>query len=208
MFKSSFYKTQRDKIGNIIVHISNEVPEKGKVSLTKMVKLLFLIDESSVLKTGVPITWLDHYAWKRGPVADDVYFEIKRLEHKEVKDTELSLDEFIEVYEDMYQGSSFTAIKAKKTFNKEIFTSYEVTVIDEILRKYRDWSAKELEDETHKEGTPYDLVVKANKLQQVFEIKGKSNIPIDFINLIQDSPFKKLAYKNAYDSLSFESDIC
>ena len=34
---------------------------------TKLIKLLYIIDEKSVLSTGTPISWLTYYVYKMGP---------------------------------------------------------------------------------------------------------------------------------------------
>ena len=68
-YSSDYYSINREKIGHCLIYFSKKQP----ISLTKALKLLFLLDETSVKETGVPITWLDYYAWERGPVANDVY---------------------------------------------------------------------------------------------------------------------------------------
>lgn len=205
MFQSELYKIRRGHIGNILIYIAQNVPEKDNVSLTKSLKLLYLIDEYSVKTNGAPITWLDHHAWQRGPVAEDVYFEVKRLEEKKVEDKNLSLDEFISVSEKEYKGSKYTSISSKDKFEKDIFSPYEMSVINEVMKKYGHWSAEALEDETHKSGSLYDQVVKANNLDLSFSIKGNSHFPLEFINLIKDDPINLMTYTNAYESIAFSA---
>lgn len=209
MFKSSFYSVQREKLGNILVYISERTKSSKGVypSLTKILKLLYLIDETSVKKNGVPITWLDYYAWKRGPVASDVYFEVERLKRKEVIDKKLSLDDFITSEAKEHKSSKYTSVIPKKVFNGKIFSKYEIGVIDEVLNKYGSWKAQALEDETHKKGTLYEKAVRNNNLETVFSIKGDSKVILDFIHLIEKDPLKLLAYKCAYESLSFDEEL-
>lgn len=209
MFKSSFYRVQREKLGNILIYISDRTKSNKGVypSLTKVLKLLYLIDETSVKKSGVPITWLDYYAWKRGPVASDVYFEVERLKKKQVIDTDLTLDDFITSDTQEHKSSKYTSITPKKEFNDRIFSKYEMNVINEVLKKYGKKKAQDLEDETHKEGTLYDSAVKNNNLQTVFKIKGDSKVVIEFIHLIENDPLRLLAYKSAYESLTFDEEL-
>jgi len=37
-----------------------------------------LVDEYSYKEVGAPITWLNYYAWKRGPVPSDIYFDSEK----------------------------------------------------------------------------------------------------------------------------------
>lgn len=209
MFKSSFYRIQKEKLGNILIHIADKTKSNKDVypSLTKVLKLLYLIDETSVKETGVPITWLDHYAWKRGPVATDVYFEVERLKKKNVIDKDLSLNEYISAESKEHRSSKYTCIIPKKAFNNRIFSKYEMAIIEEVLKKYGDKTAKELEDETHKKGTLYEKAVKNNSLDTVFSIKGDSKVILEFIHLIEKDPLKLLAYKSAYEALAFDEEL-
>jgi uncharacterized phage-associated protein len=211
MFKSKFYKIQRDKIGNILVYLSKNIPHE--LSLKKALKLLYLLDESSVDETGVPITWIDHYAWKKGPVATDIYFEVNNIENskkkpvRKTKEFNIGLSEFIDTESKNYKGNDYVSIVPKAQFNESIFSKYEITMLGNIVRKYGSWTGQELEDHTHNDDTLYSKVVKDNNLKEVFEVKADSNFPLEFIHLIQDDPLKKLAYKSAYDSLLFESEL-
>ena len=83
-----------DKIGNLLSYLTLK---NSSLSLTKALKLLYLIDEISVLESGSPITFLDYKVWENGPVAHELYDELK-YGRKIVQGTiEYSLDEFIDV---------------------------------------------------------------------------------------------------------------
>ena len=62
--KINLNKYQANKVGNIISYILSKIEEVGKVSIKRVIKLLFLIDRNSVEISGAPITWLDFKAWK------------------------------------------------------------------------------------------------------------------------------------------------
>ena len=204
--ESRFFGLQKDRIGNIIVYYVDKIGHG--LSLTKLLKLLYLTDEESVKKTGVPITWLDHNAWKRGPVSPDVFFEIKSLEEGIIRNEKESLDEFISVSTEDYKNKTkYTCINAKRSFDNSEFTDFELGIFDHVVSKYGNMSADKLEALTHKEGSLYDGVYKANNLEAVFKLKGSSSHPVEFFPLIKDDPIKQLAYKSAYQSLDFQQGI-
>jgi uncharacterized phage-associated protein len=64
-----------DKVGNLIIYLVDEIKRKYRQPLyiTKLLKLLYIIDETSVKETGVPVTSLDYKVWRMGPVAYAVY---------------------------------------------------------------------------------------------------------------------------------------
>jgi len=51
------------KIGNLLNYLSTRIPN---LNMTKALKLLYLIDETSYMRTGVPVTWLDYKVWEMG----------------------------------------------------------------------------------------------------------------------------------------------
>ena len=61
------------KIGNILLYFANEI---NPLYLTKAIKLLYILDETSVKEIGAPVTWLDYKVWKLGPVPESIYEDI------------------------------------------------------------------------------------------------------------------------------------
>ena len=56
-------KVNKDKIGNLMVYLSERI---SPIYHTQLIKLLYLIDEEAVKDDGVPVTWLDYKAWQYG----------------------------------------------------------------------------------------------------------------------------------------------
>ena len=50
-------KVNKDKIGNLMVYLSERI---SPIYHTQLIKLLYLIDEEAVKDDGVPVTWLDY----------------------------------------------------------------------------------------------------------------------------------------------------
>lgn len=87
-----FRNLVNDKIGNLLNYMSNKIPN---LTMTKALKLLYLIDDTAYKRTGVSVTWLDYKVWKMGPVAEELYNEL-RYDQKLVQDGRpLNLESFI-----------------------------------------------------------------------------------------------------------------
>ncbi|HEY5570416.1 MAG TPA: type II toxin-antitoxin system antitoxin SocA domain-containing protein, partial [Bacteroidales bacterium] len=56
-------QVNKDKIGNLIVLLATRLKP---LYHTKLIKLLYLIDEEAVKEDGVPVTWLEYKVWQFG----------------------------------------------------------------------------------------------------------------------------------------------
>lgn len=63
----------KEKNGLLMAYIAEQI---NGVTLRKLLKITYLIDEKFMKQRGFPLTWFDYYAWEKGPVAPEVY-EIK-----------------------------------------------------------------------------------------------------------------------------------
>src|SRR5690349_13795289 len=81
----AFTRDQINKIGNAIIYLSQKIPDLNK---TKILKLLFLIEEACIKKFGHPFFGIDFQLWKLGPVAKDIFIDLS-------DDTLTLLNEFI-----------------------------------------------------------------------------------------------------------------
>lgn len=191
----------KERIGNIILYLSERIEE---LSLTKTLKLLYLIDEYAVKETGVPITWLDYKVWKLGPVPELVYNELSTKNNDE---TRLELEKYINVKreEKNIKGDDklCTYLLPKDNFDDQIFSDYEIELFDRIIQKFGKMNSEQIIEILHQEGTLWDKKVKEENLRETFEIlDGKSNVSIEFTDLVKDA-LKRLAYKSAYEAFSF-----
>src|ERR1035437_330383 len=139
----------KDLIGNLIIYIvdyckNNSTP----LYHTKLLKLLYLIDEESVRKIGTPITWLDYDVWQKGPVPKDIYFS---------KLTNLNkVDGYVSFVE---RTKKYLVVK-KKEFNDGNFSEVDLEIINNVLRDFGKKTSDELIDITHQPGSLWSKIVK------------------------------------------------
>ncbi len=196
-----------EKIGNTLVYLSERIPT---LYLTKALKLLYLLDETSIKETGASVTWLEYKVWKLGPVAEEIHNEIRHKKVEVYGNTEFSLKPYIKTskyqnpVEEMYDSFIIESIKP---FDDAEFSDYEIGLLDRIINKYGKLSSKQLVNALHQEGTLWDKLATSNDLKQLFETISKSDITIPFYQLVQEDNVKQMAYTSAYQSLSFQEEM-
>ncbi|MBL0739882.1 Panacea domain-containing protein [Chryseolinea lacunae] len=183
-----------DKIGNLIIYIVDGVKKKHhqKVYLTKLLKLLYIIDETSVKETGTPVTGLDYRVWKMGPVAYSVY---KDLVHDEAE----MLSSFAEVKKGDAEQKQ---IVAKNSFDDAEFSDFEMGLIDRVLGAYGHYQSDALIALLHEDGSLWRKIVNEKHLDEAFAKENTSPYSIDLSQLIAGDPHKLELFKNAQESLN------
>lgn len=179
---------QVDKIGNALIFLSGKITPLYK---TKALKLLYIIEELSIRKFGVPFFGVDFQLWSLGPVVRDVYIYL-------TSPAETSLfDKYIEVL----PGTESTAINSRTAFCNDEFSDCDIEVLNIVTEKYHDKTGKELISLTHREDFPWNITAKEHGILEELE-SGKrlsTNIIIDMSSLLNDAPQKKEFYLNTLE---------
>jgi uncharacterized phage-associated protein len=185
---------QRDKIGNLLVKLSSEVPN---LYLTKLLKLLFLIDETSVKEIGTPVTWLKYKAWEMGPVAKTIYQSLKFYDGEK-------FEEYINLN---VNSKNHIRITAKKEFCEDKFSIAELRIINRLIEKHKNDTSKKLIELTHKKGGLWDTTCVNNNLHQKFDkFDQTSPFDIDFEDALENE-FDKYFYNVAKENREFFNDL-
>lgn len=160
-------KNDKEKLGNTVVYIASHTKNLSK---TKLLKLLYFIEEYSVRRFHTPFLGLPFEVWQAGPVVKDVFIDLS--------ETPVLLDGYVtkEVVGDA------TYILPVKSFVDDEFSDNDLLVMDEVMKKYGDKTAKELVGITHRKGSLWYMVAERNNLLASFENKlmNNSDCVIDF----------------------------
>lgn len=176
--------------------------------MTKSLKLLYIIDETSIKEIGSPITWLDYKVWGDGPVAIDIYNEIKRNEKICYRGKELSLDKYIVIERKLKSSGEEIYLKPQGTFDFNLFNRYESNLLENVVSKFGNWSAKELITYLHNENSLWHKAVMLHNLDKHFiEINKITNYSIEFTELIEDDPILLMANKASLEALQFKQRL-
>ena len=187
---STLSNQQIKKIGNSIIYLSQGVNELSK---TKILKLLFLLEEASIKKYGYPFFGVDFQLWVRGPVLNDVFIDLS-----DEKPT--MLKEYIKKSE--FDDRLFIA---NGDFCDDEFSDNDIAVMDIIIKFARHKNASDFVDFTHGDISLWKKsAIKYGVLEELEEEKIKStNYNIDFSLLFEDNPFLKDKYDNSIENLEF-----
>lgn len=172
----------KDLIGNLIIYIADYC-KKYSTPLyhTKLLKLLYFVDEESVRQTGTPITWLDYEVWQKGPVSSEVYF------------SKLSGTNMFDKYVDFVERSKKYLVVKKRSFDDNNFSEMDLDIINKVLDEYGNKNSEELINISHKEGSLWSKKVAENNIR-FSSNNHTSNVTIDFGQLISGDKFKQFNY--------------
>lgn len=160
-------KSDKEKLGNAVVYIALHTKNLSK---TKLLKLLYFMEEYSVRKFHTPFLGLPYEVWQAGPVVKDVFIDLS--------ETPVILDGFVR----KQIKDEAVYIQAVKDFCDDEFSDDDMTVMQDVLKRYGDKTAKELVSITHKKGSLWYKVASDNNLLESFEKKlmNNSDYTIDF----------------------------
>lgn len=201
-----FRSQTNHKIGVLLNYLSTKIPN---LSVTKMLKLLYLIDETAYTRSGAPITWLDYKVWEMGPVAEEVYAELKYNQKLVKNNTPINLDNYITTQKKVGDnGVELITIYPNNTYNLDNFSEFEAELIDNIIDRFGSYSATELIKLLHAENSLWHKKVQNHNLDNNFKLYGKkSNHTLDFSELIVNDPILQMAAQASYESMQLQEEL-
>ena len=174
---------QLNKLGNAIVFLCERIKPLYK---TKLLKLIYMLDEFSVKLHGVPMFNLEYKVWQAGPVCDDIYIELS--------EDPVLLKEYIKLISD----ANGTRIEGLKKFSDDEFTPNDLALLEEVVKRYAYSAAAELVKILHRHSTPWYRIAKQEGLLELFEQKKLTNtdFTIDLQELLTGNAELSQLYKD------------
>jgi uncharacterized phage-associated protein len=198
MKAGEFYtKNQIDKLGNALIYLCEKMKEP--LSKTHLLKLIFIIEEISVRKYGIPFFDLRFDVWKLGPVSKDLFVELSEEPN--------ILAEFISI-ESVNNGNS-TIVKPKKAFSDDEFSDIEIQLLNEVSDRFLYCTAKELINYTHRKNSPWYNAALKNGVLDLLESNKltTTEIQIDLSETIKDDVQKMALYESHKEFLNHSRSI-
>lgn len=183
----------RKKNGALLAYIANSIPA---IHLRKLLKIVYLIDEKFMRLRNFPITWFDYYAWEKGPVAPEVY-DIKNG----------AFADYVLCHKNENRSNIVEPVlSAKYQIQKQmdIFSPFELEVIDSVISENESKTPDELTSLTHEEGTLWFEMVKKHS---VTFVNGKSDIEIPLCLLNGDDAEKNEIFEEAKWNMGFQAAL-
>lgn len=183
-----YSQEQIAKIGNAIIYLASNIKHASK---TKLLKLLYILDETSIKKSGMPMFNLEYKVWKFGPVANDIFVELTT--------SPSMLKEYITI-DQTDEGHSFIA--KKKDFCEDEFSQFDMELLDKVLSTFKDYSVDELISYTHRKNSLWYNTAKKNNVLELLEQEKISctDLVIDMSELV-DYDSRKLSIYQEYRQL-------
>lgn len=178
---------QLQKVGNTIIYLCDRIKDLSK---TKLLKLLYILDEISIKKHGIPFLNLKYKLWKYGPVSEEFFIDLS--------DEPILLKDFV-MFDNQYE---FKIIKPNQSFNNDEFSKNDLQILDYVISKFGDASAKNLNNYTHRENSPWHLTALKNNVLELLESEkiNSTNIFIDMSLLIIHDEKKLEIYNDFLES--------
>lgn len=170
----TYSKTQLDRIGNTIIYLADKIPALNK---TQLLKLLFFIEEFSVLHYHRPFLSLKFEVWKLGPVAKDIFIDLS-------SDGAL-LKKYVKI---QCNCNNTTTIIPIKPFSDDEFSDNDIVLLDSIVKKFGKNTAQRLVKITHQKDGIWHKLAEENNLLADFETGSltSTDIQIDLTALLDD----------------------
>ena len=182
------------KIGNTIIYLADKIPHLYK---TKLLKLLYILDEVSIRKYGVPFLNLEYEVWKLGPVSNDMYVETTEK------------PSMLKDYIDIELEEKNCKIRPLKEFNDDEFSDSEIELMDLVIQRFGSDSAEKLVEYTHRKNSPWYLTAKKHNVLEQLEKEAlpTTRFLVDFNFLMEGDDQKKKKYHDHLEYLRYSEEI-
>lgn len=179
-----YTEEQIDKIGNTIIYLSNRLPNIP--SKTKILKLLYILDELSIKGTGLPFLNLSYELWKFGPVVKDIFIDLS------------SKPSLLKNYVTLEIQETHVGIKSLSDFDDDEFSQNDIDLMKFVIEKFGKMNAAQLSLYTHRQESPWHNAAIDNHILQALENEEISNtdIKLDLRDVIRHDERKLGVYED------------
>src|SRR6218665_1137110 len=173
---------QADKVGNSLIYLSDKI---AHLSNLKAIKLLYILDELSIKRSGIPFFNLKYKAWKFGPVSEEIFIDLS-------SETALLKD-----YVKMEAGEGTGLVKARKGFDDNEFSDNNIELLDFAVSQFGNKTEKELADYTRRINSPWHKTAKDNLALELLmnEEISRTELLVDMETLVSHDERKKAIYR-------------
>jgi uncharacterized phage-associated protein len=192
---SGYTKEQIDKIGNTIVYFSQHMDDLTK---TKVLKILFLLEEASIKKTGQPFLGIDFQLWKLGPVAKDIFIDLSSDEGPILLKNYISRD-----------STDNKLFRAKTDFNNDEFSANDIKLMDIIIEFVKNKPASYLVKHTHGVASLWRKSALQYGVLELLEneLINSTEYEVDFSLLFPETTYISERFEDAKENLAFTKSL-
>lgn len=167
---SMIIEHEREKLIEAVKYFAQTTRKLGKV---KLFKLLYFLDFTHFRDTGRPVTGLEYFAWKMGPVPKKLFEELG------------------EPGADWAGNCAFKWVKTAKgemltvnslsEFKSTHFSKRELRLLQQLSQQFKDADAEQMVEETHLENLPW---------HQIFEVQNRKQAQIPYLMSLRKQDYE------------------
>jgi len=149
-------------------------------------KLIYILDELSIRKSGLPFLNLKYKVWKFGPVSEDLFIDLS------------SPPTILKGYINrMLNDEGNLIIQPIVDFNDDEFSQNDLELLEYVADEFGSKSAEELVLYTHRKKSPWHNTAKENSILELLENEtiSHSEFIIDLSQLVSHDARKKALYE-------------
>lgn len=173
---------QLNKIGNASLYIASKVPMLSK---TKLLKLLYILDEVSIKKSGIPFFNLKYKVWKFGPVSEELFIDLS------------SEPTLLKKYIKLEFNNNHNIIVPASTFKDDEFSDNDLELMSLIIEQFGSKTSKELISYTHRKNSPWYITAQQYSVLELLETEAINNTEylVDLSVLVAHDEKKKQLFE-------------
>jgi len=176
---------QKDKIGNTLIFLANKF---SNLSKTKAIKLLYILDEFSIRKSGIPFLNLEYKVWKFGPVPNEIYVELS---------SQPTI--FKNYITRQVNEAGHEIILPNNEFVDDEFSQNDTELLEFVCKEFANYTRQQLIDYTHRVDSPwYNVAKEKGVLNDLLNDQiNTTDYIIDLSELVKHDP-RKLGLYSEY----------
>lgn len=148
-----FIEHTRQKLLNAMIFFLKKTKKCGKL---KILKLLYFLDFIHFKQTGRSVTDLRYFAWEKGPVARELWYELSKP-----KD---DLKAHIAILPSA--PGEFLKMIPRKKFDQKYFSKRELKIMALIADLFKEANADDMSEISHLKNQPWDKTKKEKGLSE------------------------------------------
>jgi len=152
---------RREKLADAILFFVTNTKYAG---VTKLFKLLFLLDERHFRETGRSVTGLTYLTWEKGPAPRSLWIELQNGPVDVIADA-VTVSHFT-----VEEDGKRTAFTARRPFSGKHLTERERKIMRELSEIFLDATADQMVDVTHAPNSAWLRTMKSKGEDQVIEL--------------------------------------
>jgi uncharacterized phage-associated protein len=148
---------ERQKLINAILYFATNT---NKCGVTKLIKLLCLLDFEHFRQTSKSVTGATYSAWDLGPVPEPLWHEFDKAMQPDLA-AAVTLREY----------DKFKKVVIKRVYDPQFHTPRERAIMAQLAKRYYNHTARQMVEVTHQPGSPWSVTTREKGQNQAIDYR-------------------------------------